>query len=672
MTISDGRLLEIRGGPLEGRAWLTALTGTEAISRPYAFQLDLASEDGTISFDEIVGHPIAFGIRLADRMKERVWHGIVRRFSILSSDKRLHRYQAEVVPWLWLLNKTSDCRIHQALTIPDILEEIFSRFGFADYQFKLTGEYSRKEYCVQYRESIFNFVSRLMEQEGIFYFFRHTKEKHTLILTDSPAAYSPCLIQQRASFAPGDRTHLWEEEDYISELQPEIRVHSGKFTVKDFDFESPSTQLLSESFSVDPRGTKDLEMFEYPGGFLRRGEGTRLAELRLQAEEAANAAISGSGCCRTFESGHIFELADHPRRNLNTHYVLTSVQHSARAPEIFSYEGEGESYKNSFAAIPKTVPFRPPIKTRRPIIQGCQTGIVTGPDKEEIHTDKYGRVKVHFHWDRHGVPNAGSSCWIRVTQAWAGKNHGSIWIPRIGQEVIVDFLEGDPDRPIITGSVYNADQVHPADLPANKMRSGFQSQSTETGSPSNFNQLRFDDAAGKEEIHIHAQKDWNSKVGNDRATSVGRHDLTLIVGSQQNAVSGSDTRDIGKLDVDIVFGDQKTEIGGSSVITIGAAELETILGSAQHKTKGMEKHLAPILYASRSRREQSWKADGPITIMVGGLTLLKSSGAAKLEGHSLSMTASLIRLKGTVICDRMTASALLVSPKYSTGVNNMI
>jgi type VI secretion system secreted protein VgrG len=673
MTEGDGRFLEIRSGPLKDRAWLMAFKGTEAISHPFSFNLDLASEDANLSFDEIVGRPMAFSLRLSDRSKERVFHGIIRRFSVLPHDRRLFRYRAELVPWLWLLTKTRDCRIHQRLSVPEILQETFSRLGFADYQIKLTGEYLQNEYCVQYRESAFHFVSRLMEQEGIFYFFQHTPERHILVLADSPSAHSPCQIQSRAAFYPVYKTTLWDEEDCITEFQPQSHVHSATFAMKDYDFESPATQLLSESSSMNKqRGTPELEIFSYPGGFRRRSEGFRLADLRLQSDAAANAVISGSGGCRTFESGRTFELTDHPRRDLNTHYVLTSVHHSAQAPEIFSSEGESDSYRNSFTVIPKAIPYRPPALSPRPVIQGCQTGVVTGPEGEEIHTDKYGRVKVHFHWDRHSPLDAGSSCWIRVTQAWAGRNFGSIWIPRIGQEVIVDFLDGDPDRPIITGAVYNADQIHPADLPDNKMRSGFHSQSTETDSPAQYNQMRFDDTPGKEEVRIHAQKDWNSKIVHDRITNIGRHEMDLIAGKQQISISGSDTQQIGKLDVDAVFGNQKTEIDGTSIIRIGAMELEAILGNASHSTGGQEKHTATVLYASASLAEQLWKAKGSFKIMSGGIALLRSKGAAKIEGKTVSMMASVIRLKGTVICDTMVASKVVLCLKYGTGVNNVV
>jgi type VI secretion system secreted protein VgrG len=466
---------------------------------------------------------------------------------------------------------------------------------------------------------------------------------------------------------------MWEEEDCVTEFRPRGEIHPGRFAIKDYDFEAPSARLLAESFSRDKqRGAQELEVFDYPGGFRRRSDGSRLADLRLQSDEAANAVSAGSGWCRTFESGRTFELVDHPRRNLNTHYVLTSVQHSARSPEIYSSEGENNSYRNSFTVIPKTIPFRPPASARRPILQGCQTGVVTGADGEEIHTDKYGRVKVHFHWDRHSPCDAGSSCWVRVTQAWAGKNFGSIWIPRVGQEVIVDFLDGDPDRPIITGAVYNADQVHPADLPANKMRSGFHSQSTETGSPSHYNQVRIDDTRGKEEILVHAQKDWSSKVNNNRTTKTGNYDVSMIVGSQQIHIASSDTERIGKLDVDIVSGDQKTGIKGSSVITIGAAELEAILGNAEHSTRGQENHTSGMIYSSSSRSQQSWEAGGSTSLFAGELVYIKSKATATLGAANITLKAGIIRLKGNVTCNSLLGGIIIISPKYTPGVNNNV
>ncbi len=541
---------------------LTRIAGSEAISAPFNFTLDILSENHNISFPNIIAKNITVSIQL-ENGENRFINGIVSRFSQgrgggeAGGDPRFSYYRAEVVPWLWLLKKTSDSRIFQGLSAPDIIEKIFSEKGFSDYKIKLQGTHEKRNYCLQYRETDFNFVSRLMEEEGIYYFFEHEEGKHTLIISDTPQEHKPCLSQESARYQLSEGGHL--EEDTISNLEFTQEIRAGKYTVNDFNFETPNTSLLVEVPGKYKSGPGERELYDYPGGFYKRAGGDRLAKLRMQEEETAITTINGGSNCRAFASGFRFQLQGFYRDDMNNkEYVLTSLYHEANQEFIPGEESTEFSYTNNFSCIPSDVPFRPPRNTPRPVVEGVQTAIVVGPGGEEIYTDEHGRVKVQFHWDREGRKNENSSCWIRVSQVWAGAGWGAMYIPRIGHEVIVDFEEGDPDRPIITGRVYHGINKPPYSLPAEKTRSTIKSNSSPGGSGSN--ELRFEDKKGSEEVYLHGQKNWTILIENDKNQTVG-HDETLSVGHNR-------TKKVGK--------DQSEDIGDNKTITVGKNHTETI------------------------------------------------------------------------------------------------
>src|SRR5919198_2545377 len=446
---------------------LQGFTGSEGISRLFSFDLNLLAETSSIAFNKIVGQRVTIRIDLADESKRYI-NGFISRFAQSGSDRRFTHYQAEMVPWLWFLTRTADCRIFQNMTVPDIITKIFKDLGFTDFKNMLEGTFEPREYCVQYRETDFNFVSRLMEQYGIFYFFEHEEKKHTLVLANSPNAHRPCPGQEKARCE--QLVGAVDEEDVVTSCSMEQELRPGKYALTDYNFETPSTSLaVNVASTVTVGGNGKYEVYDYPGEYLKKGQGERLVKLRMEEEEAPHVVASGAGTCRAFTPGYRFDLVGHYAPKMDKCYVLTDVQHVASLGDSYA-EGRGgngaASYSNHFTCIPYDVPYRSPRVTPRPIVQGPQTAIVVGPGGEEIHTDKYGRVKVQFHWDREGKRNENSSCWIRVSHPWAGKGWGAVAIPRIGQEVIVDFLEGDPDQPIITGRVYNAEQMPPFGFPA--------------------------------------------------------------------------------------------------------------------------------------------------------------------------------------------------------------
>jgi type VI secretion system secreted protein VgrG len=542
---------------------LVDFTGQESLSRLFSFQLDLIGENEIdVAFDKLLGQKIMVRLELLDGEK-RYFSGICNRFSQGERDDVFTHYQMEIVPELWQLTRKAQSRIFQQKSVPDILKEVLQGLNVA---YEITGRFHPRDYCVQYRETDFNFASRLMEEEGIFYFFKHSAEGHQMVVANTPQSH-PDL--------PGGGKIVYEDvaggtrdEDRIYDWEKVQELRSGKYTLWDHCFELPHKHLEAEALVQDgvqagkvehklkTGGNDKYEIYDYPGEYAQRFDGVdrgggdragdlqkifednrRTTDLRIQEETAAALVIQGSSNCRQFSSGYKFTLQRH--FNADGAYVLTSISHSARQGGDYRSDGaESFQYSNRFTCIPLGLPFRPQRLTPKPVVQGTQTAVVVGPRGEEIFTDKYGRVKVQFHWDRQGKNNEESSCWVRVGTLWAGKGWGMIHIPRIDQEVVVDFLEGDPDQPIIIGGVYNAREMPPYKLPDNKTQSGIKSRSTLDGSADNFNELRFEDKKGEEEIYLHAEKDWNILVENDEKEVVQANRHATIAKSDSKKIGG--------------------------------------------------------------------------------------------------------------------------------------
>lgn len=471
---------------------LVGFEGTEEVSKLFTFRLDLLATNGMpVQFEKLLGQPMLVSVRIVNEgsdsaAKYRYFSGICSRFSQGNRDNDFTEYQAEMVPHLWLLTRRSQSRIFQQMTVPEILKKVLHGIKVAD---EIDGHFEKRDYCVQYRETDFAFVSRLMEEEGIFYFFRHTKDAHELVIGNSPRTHVPVLGEHTARWHNvdgGDR-----EGNHIHQWQKHQEVRSGKVTLWDHSFELPGDNLhamkstlgsvkvgkVTQKLAV--ADNEQLEIYDYPGEYAKRFDGTdrdggptpaeirkifednrRTAEIRMQAETVAGLAIRGTSNCRHFTTGHHFMLDRH--FNAEGQYVLTSVTHSAKLGNAYRSGGkETFDYTNTFSCIPNDLPFRPQRTIPKPLITGVQTATVVGPKGKELFVDKHARVKVQFPWDREGKHDNNSSCWIRVSQPWAGGTYGGLIFPRIGQEVIVDFVEGDPDRPLIIGRVYNAGSMPP-------------------------------------------------------------------------------------------------------------------------------------------------------------------------------------------------------------------
>lgn len=549
---------------------LRGFGGSESISQLFHFDLDLLSEKDSITFQDVVGKSVTVHVNTADGGK-RHFNGFLSGFSQGPQERRLTAYHARMVPWLWFLTRTADCRIFQNQKVPDIIQKIFTDLKFHDFELRLYGTYTPRDYCVQYRETDFNFVSRLMEEEGICYFFDHQDGKHVLVLADDPSAHKPCPNQATARYnfyGPG----ATYQEDLVTEWNYYEEFRPGAWAQTDYNFETPSTSL-----AVTVNGKNPYEIYEYPGEHNVRALGDRLAKIRLQEQSVPCVLSRGTSMCRNFRSGFQFTLQEHYRTDLNQKYLLTTVRHSANSGGNYEVgaPGGGEfTYRNSFECVPASTIYRPPRVTPTPLVQGCQTAVVVGPGGEEIYTDKYGRVKVQFHWDREGKKNENSSCWIRVSHPWAGQGWGSVSIPRIGQEVIVDFLEGDPDQPIIVGRVYNAEQMPPFGMPGGAVISGVKSNSTKGGG--GYNEISLNDTKGTELINIQAQYDQQKLVKHDERVNVG-HDRTEQVGNNETITIGNNRTEKVGVNENITIGSNRTEtVGSNETISIGSNRTETV------------------------------------------------------------------------------------------------
>ena len=526
---------------------VTGFRGHEEISTLFSFELNLIAENSTvIDFSQLVGNGIALSVATpgeGEAVEWRYFNGMCARFSQGNRNEEFTSYYAEVVPQVWLLTRRFQSRIFQQKSIPDILKEVLQGF---DCDFQLQGQYEYREYCVQYRETDFDFASRLMEEEGIFYFFKHTESGHKMIIADSSVAHIdvPGLTKAKYDVVEGGSP----QADHIFEWRKTQALRAAKYSVWDHNFQQPTQNLEAKesimtsvqagtvTHQLKGQASEPLEIYDFPGGYAVRFDGInpsggeqpdrlqkilddnkRTVKLRMEAEAVQSLTVHGSSGCRNFVAGHKFSLERH--FDANGDYVLVAVTHDASMvnPYRAGSNGADLNYSNIFTCIPYQLPYRPPRRTPKPFVQGVQNALVTGPPGEEIFPDKYGRVKVQFYWDRQGKKDANSSCWLRVGTLWAGKGWGSLNIPRIGQEVIVAFVEGNPDEPVIISSVYNRETMPANTLPDKKVICGLKSN---TYKGAGYNEMSMDDTAGKEKISIHAQYDMDTVVEHDHTETI--------------------------------------------------------------------------------------------------------------------------------------------------------
>ncbi len=578
-------------------------TGTEALSSLYGFQVDFFEKDGQpLALAELVNAPALLSLRIGEAPVRYV-HGWVQQAEALGHISGRWVYRVRITPLIERLRHTRNSRIFQELSVPSIVKVLLGEWGM-EHHFRLGRSYAERTYCVQYRESDFAFISRLLEEEGIFYFFEHSEQGHLLVLGDGVNAHE--VLPGGSSLPLRYEDGRVHDEEFISRLERVHRVRPGRVMLRDFNFEKPGLDLSARNRGAE--GMAELELYDYPGEYASPVEGQTLARIRMEEKAQGAQTYTGRSRCLRLRPGYLFEVENPGDGTFAGNHLAEEVVHSGTQPDTLgSPEALGEVYHNTFRSLPQGVPFRPVRVTPRPFIHGVQTATVVGPASEEIHTDPHGRIKVQFHWDREGKRDDRSSCWVRVGQTWGGLAWGAVYLPRIGQEVVVRFLEGDPDRPLIAGTVYNGANQVPYGLPADKTRTALKSSSSLGGA--GFNELRIEDAAAREEIFTHAQKDETLITENDKSQEVRGYEKLLvkkdrricveghqklkvvldensrIEGNQTLRVSGNRATTVRQNHQESVTGNQSVKVGSNSKADIAQAVMETV-GAAKALTIG--------------------------------------------------------------------------------------
>lgn len=599
-----------------------SLSGGEQLGRLFSYQLKLISTDSEVKLLPLLGSSMT--VTFESEGYKRYFSGMVSEISQTGfesfKEERFAEYAVTLVPKAWLLMHKVDCRIYLKQSVPDIVKAVLAEFGYGDVKLSLSGNYPARDYCVQYREDYFNFISRLMEQEGIYYFFQHTDGVHTMVLADSLGAHATTSGYAQLPYRPqagGSRAAL---EVSITDFSSARSVQTTKYSLTDYDPMKPKTSLLGEetiSNADENHSVNGLESFDFPGDHETSDAGKHYAQVRLESINVAQSLCSGSTNAPGLLTGALFKLTKFPRAELNQEYLVTgSTVHIENAART-SGGSDGELFFCNFSVISSRQPFRTMQTAIKPMVVGLQTAVVSGSDKaEDISVDKYGRIQVTFHWNKSDKKNAHISCPVRVASSWAGKNWGAVHIPRVGQEVVVSFLEGDPDRPLVIGSVYNADNLPPYALPDNKTQSGVKSRSHEGGGADDFNEIRFEDKKGSEELFLHAQKDMREEVENDHFVQIDHDEKITIKNDQTEDITGNRTATVGKDDKLDVKQNGTTTIGQKFKLDAGT-EIELVTGASSIVMK----------------------SDGSITIKGVNITLDGSMKIAAKAGVNMDLGA---------------------------------
>lgn len=603
-------------------------------------ELELACRQSDLDVQTLVGK--AGVLTLFDPVHSGFLHGEIVAASQGAVGKRFTTYHVTLRPKLWQLEWRHGLRIFQEQSVPDIVTRVLKDAGISgkDVRLELTGHYPPRVYCTQYRESDFAFINRLLAEEGLFYFFEHSIDRHVLVISDNKTSFKTAVGDAVIPYMPA--AGMVTAQQCITEFQVEYQLCSGSVMVRDYFFEKPALQLEQQTNSSR---FAMLQHYDYPAGFSDAGLGKQRARVQHEARQAGQQRIRGRSDSQRLACGRRFTLSQHPRKDFNADYSIVRTRLQGRQPQSLE-EGassEGSSFTLDFEAIPAGTAFRAQLLHPKPRVEGVQTAFVTGPKGEEIYTDQHGRIKVQFHWDRQGKHNERSSCWLRVTQAWAGNHWGSMVLPRIGQEVLVTFLDGDPDRPIVTGTLYNASTQPSYALPANKTRASFKSQSTPGGN--GFNELRIEDRKGSEQLFLHAEKDANLFIKNDWKQSID-HDSHLIV--EKDAFES-------------VQKDGHLRIGANQNIKIGKTLSESV--SADGHTKISNNQLKKI--------GREWHAKGGQTVVLEAglsITLKAGNGTLVLDPMGVTIVGTKVRINSGGGGGSPKAAAP-VAPKNPLGVD---
>ncbi|ELY6213364.1 type VI secretion system tip protein VgrG [Cronobacter dublinensis] len=561
--------------PVEGLLFWK-LSGRESLSEPFMFTLTLLGTDARADRSALLGQPVTVTIPTQALMTPRYLNGKVTRVAVSAvemSGTRYAAYELTVEPDLWPMQRDRNLRIFQGQTVPQIVKTLLGE-SRVNVEERLSGSYRVWEYCVQYQESSLDFMSRLLELEGITYHFRHEQDRHTLILTDAPGQYEPFPGYETIPYHVTPSGGSTDEEG-ISQWALEDSVTPGIYSLDDYDFRKPNAWLFQARQNPKSPQPGSIDVYDWPGRFVEHGHGEFYARIRQERWQVEHRQTQGTGTALGIAPGHTFVLRNAPFFGDNGEYLTTVAHYHFEENRYASGADSNTIHETRFEVIPADVPYRPSQKTPWPRTYGPQTAKVVGPQGESIWTDKYGRVKVKFHWDRLSKGDDTSSSWVRVSSAWAGQGFGGVQIPRVGDEVVVDFINGDPDRPLITGRVYNEASMPPWALPAAATQMGFLSRSKD-GSPDNANALRFEDKAGAEQVWLHAERNMDTEVENDETHSVGSNRTKTIGANETTTVKKNRTETVVENETITVHQNRTETVDGNETITVHSNRTETV------------------------------------------------------------------------------------------------
>jgi len=639
-----------------------AMQGTDSMSELSDYTVRLLHRSLQVDVQSLLGQSLTLTIQTA--AAPRYINGVIARVALIGQEGEVDRYfvyEATVVPWFWLATHKKDFRIYQNQSVPEIIRQVLAPYGYA-FEFDLVENYKPRVYCVQYDETDFQFVSRLLEAEGVHYYFRHEQNQHTLVMSDDMARHRCVDGYEQVSYFTEDKLTL-PQQDYMTHLTVCQELRPGQYATNDYDFTKPKVDLAASQRSAPGHDDQQGEVYEWPGNYADDPLGERYARQRMQEQHHARDIKTLRSTARGVATGTLFSLMRCPRTEENRQYVVLSTRydlhennyHSVASPEQATQNGRRCVFDLTVQCA--TLPFRPPRTTRKPRTQGPQTAVVVGPEGEEIWADEYGRVKVHFHWDRYDNKDENSSCWIRVASSWASSNFGAIQVPRIGDEVIVDFINGDPDYPMITGRVYNAANMPPWTLPENATQMGFYSRSTPDGDYHTANAIRFEDKKGQEQLWIHAERNQDTEVendethwvGRDRSTTILQDDTLIVRHNRVESIEHDHTETVGQ-DVRYEVGRNRQEkigkdfihrVGNHRIQTTYADHVEEDGGSVEKTVKG---HYTLDVSQNITNNARTHTLQG-----FERMVIKAPGGTITIDRASITLDSPTIYLKGHVV-----------------------
>ncbi|MBL4805922.1 MAG: type VI secretion system tip protein VgrG [Rhodobacteraceae bacterium] len=697
-AVQENRKLKLKG-PLDPKKMILVRAEVfEGLSMLTETDIQFVSPDHDLKLEDIVGQKMTLEVE-DEKEKMRSWHGHCISCAYEGKFGSQALYRAEVRPWFWFLTLHADCKIFQEKSALEVIKDIFSERGFSDFQDKTSESYKKRDYLVQYRETDYEFVCRLMEEEGMYFYFTHDTSKETLVIADGSGSHSGLKNAANIEFHFREKEYK-REMDHIYEWKSSERVNSGKVTLTDYDFTKSTTDL--KAVTAIPKGKhshKDIEIYDYPGIHVLADDGKTRTRVIAEALAAAHKRTWGKCNVRNMAAGGTFKLKEHPRSDLNNEYLVLTVKHNLQIETDEDKDNvtenpnsddnrnnidsdKKESYEAEFSVQLKSEPFRASLGTPKPIIPGLQTAIVTGPSGDEIYTDEYGRIKVQFHWDRDGKKDEKTTCFIRVSHTMTGQGWGQFHIPRIGQEVVVQFEEGNPDRPIVTGMLYNDAKKPPFAFPANMTQHGLKSNSTKGGG--GFHELVFEDKKDEEFIRLQSEKDYKEIIKNNADISIGfekkdpgdltqkvynhkteelekgDHTFTVKEGKETLSIAKTRDRSVGE-DETVKIGANKTDTittnytidvgdtlditaGTKITLTVGSSSIEITSSEIKIKT-GSVKIEASGTFAAKAGGSAKLESSGAMTVKSSGMATFEAGGMATLKsGGILTVKGSLVKI----------------------------